>query len=537
MFHIRQANASSDMAMATMISIICVLSCLVSPCRGHSLRLHTFVDSHMVLQREPMQARIWGWAKPLANVTAVLQNGVGSAFGIANDAGLWTIDLPPQPAGSGHTITVSDGKSTMLLEDVAFDERPGCSECYCRIQDSINYPDLRLATVELIRSSTPLQDVPSKAPNYTWTRSSPDAFGADSFSYVSATCYFFGRDLYKKFGGSVPIGLVVSCWGGQKVEAFSSPDALNDETCGGTYPAVDSTNGSTMTSTKTISDDFFGGQIEPAELWNAMIHPLLPMRFLGSIWYQGESNEGNATSYACRFPAMITDWREKFELPMMSFVYVELAGYAKGATWAYVRAAQGAALRLHRVGFATAIDLADRSSPVGQIHPGRKQEVGRRLSLSVSSIQYKEDILSSGPLLSSFYDTLTLNGGDGAVDVILYFEPNTAEGMHFHGSADCTACCSESPFEVMDSNGNWTRVEQSRVQRPNLVVLHTKVSKVFGIRYAWEPIPQCILYNGVGGPDDHMGLPATPFESCLHKSNSGPWTGKGCRVDQTSLKE
>ena len=47
----------------------------------------------------------------------------------------------------------------------------------------------------------------------------------------------------------------------------------------------------------------------PTQLWNAMIHPLLPMRFAGAVWYQGEANAGNPPSYACRFPAMITDWR------------------------------------------------------------------------------------------------------------------------------------------------------------------------------------------------------------------------------------
>jgi len=38
---------------------------------------------------------------------------------------------------------------------------------------------------------------------------------------------------------TVPIGLVASDWGGQKVEAFSSPDALHDKTCGGTVKPQD----------------------------------------------------------------------------------------------------------------------------------------------------------------------------------------------------------------------------------------------------------------------------------------------------------
>jgi len=51
------------------------------------------------------------------------------------------------------------------------------------------------------------------------------------------------------------------------------------------------------------------------------------MRFLGAIWYQGEANSGDPDSYACRFPAMIYDWRKKMELPDLSFFFVQLAAY------------------------------------------------------------------------------------------------------------------------------------------------------------------------------------------------------------------
>jgi hypothetical protein len=31
------------------------------------------------------------------------------------------------------------------------------------------------------------------------------------------------------------------------------------------------------------------------------------------------------------------------------------------------------------------------------------------------------------------------------------------------------------------------------------------------VQYAWEQWPQCSLYNGNGGCDDHEGIAATPF--------------------------
>jgi sialate O-acetylesterase len=420
---------------------------------------------------------------------------------------------------------------------------PGVFDANSEIHDSANYPDLRLATVSKVIAKTPQQDVTSKS-KYTWARSNPEAFGNATFSYFSATCFFFGRDLYTSLNGKIPIGLIVSCWGGQKVETFSSPDALADESCGGTVDKYSQTEeGISLESSfpnvvMDQPDDGFSNldiNIEPADLWNGMIHPLLPMRLAGALWYQGESNADNATSYACRFPAMISDWRVKFDLPDLSFFYVELAAYHPGSTWANVRAAQKAALKLDKVSFATAIDLGDPPSPDGAIHPRRKQEVGRRLSLSARAIQYEEAVVFQGPLPTSFHNSTT-RGGDKTLT--LNFDPDTSKGLHLHGSANCTTCCSDSmAFEVLDTSGTWTKVLGLSVQRPNKVILEIPVAqstKILGVRYAWEPYPQCILYNGVGGPDDHQALAAAPFEICVNPSGQGSWTGRGCKTTDIS---
>ena len=51
-----------------------------------------------------------------------------------------------------------------------------------------------------------------------------------------------------------------------------------------------------------------------------------PFSFRTAIWYQGETNVGNAASYACTFPAMIEDWRTK--LPGLgTFGFVQIAPF------------------------------------------------------------------------------------------------------------------------------------------------------------------------------------------------------------------
>ena len=300
-----------------------------------NLRLPTFVGSHMVLQREPLSSRIWGWGYPGATVSVVLDLIV-SVSTIVKQDGSWITELPPQEAGSDHKIIITDRDTSITLEDIAFGDVYLCSgqsnmelsvpvifSASSEIEDSINYPNLRLATVKKVKSDKPQDDAPSKSPDYAWARSGPDAMSLmdKEFGYYSATCYFFGRDLHKALKYEVPIGLVTSCWGGQKVETFSSPDALADKTCGGTRPlyGIDGRSSSSNSDTVGAAHFKYVPSIKPMQLWNAMIHPLINMRFTGSIWYQGESNADSPESYACRFPAMIHDWRLKFDLPDLSF--------------------------------------------------------------------------------------------------------------------------------------------------------------------------------------------------------------------------
>ena len=167
------------------------------------------------------------------------------------------------------------------------------------IADSANYADLRLYTIKDTAADTPQLDGVSKA-NYTWSAAGPSAFvpptGA-AFSYFSATCYFFGRDLYRSLGGRVPIGLVASDWGGQKVECFSSPEAMADATCGGTqallvgaHNDVASEPGLRYSAIERLSLPAQASD-EPnpgtSQLWYGQIYPFLPMRFTGAVWYQG----------------------------------------------------------------------------------------------------------------------------------------------------------------------------------------------------------------------------------------------------------
>jgi len=92
---------------------------------------------------------------------------------------------------------------------------------------------------------------------------------------------------------------------------------------------------------------------------------------LGFTWYQGESNVGQDTYYACAFPQLISDWRVKFKNPELWFGFVQIAGYnyGPGTSPADLRVAQLAALQLPLVGWSSAIDVGNAFD----IHPKDKQ--------------------------------------------------------------------------------------------------------------------------------------------------------------------
>ena len=80
--------------------------------------------------------------------------------------------------------------------------------------EAANYPNIRLFSVPNRALPEPQRDVDA-----SWKVCSPDTVGA-----FSGVAYFFGRELLKNL--DVPIGLINCSWGGTRVEAWTSREAL-----------------------------------------------------------------------------------------------------------------------------------------------------------------------------------------------------------------------------------------------------------------------------------------------------------------------
>ena len=105
---------------------------LLATAAAAELQLPTFLSSHMVLQRAPQRAKLWGNATPGASISVSPLNGTATA----DKTGAWVLELPPQPASTGVTLHISDGSTTATLDDVAFGD-VFVSGCHCCSSDCL----------------------------------------------------------------------------------------------------------------------------------------------------------------------------------------------------------------------------------------------------------------------------------------------------------------------------------------------------------------------------------------------------------------
>lgn len=570
-----------------LLPIIMTITCAGGSCIKQRPLLPSFFDSNMVLQRG-QSVSLWGFdAAAGETINVALGAKKWNSKALAN--GSWSVALDPQPITTGATITVAaSGGRSQTLKNVAFGDVFLCSgqsnmafstnlafNASAEIADSVHYPNLRFFTAATTAASTPQEDsvdIQSKNTNKSlvgpyadssWAVSSPAAFvpvDGPTFTWPSAVCYFFGRDIYKSLDGKVPIGLLASDWGGQPIAPFMSQEALDDKTCGGTRKIVGFvtetetetgpneaaaflSDDSNVTSTIFDSDSGFGSTTQAGgNIWNGMISPLTRMRFAGIVWYQGESDDNGGLKYSCSFPAMISDWRQKLHAPKLPFYFVVLApcdGHKWCGDFVNVRNAQFTGLLLPQTAYAVAIDLGDVGSPARSVHPRRKQEVGRRLALQALKLQYgKADLVSTGPVMDSITAAVA-DAGTTTAGLTVKYKAGTAGTLHAAPTPDCDKvgsklCCGESPFEVTTTTtatamatataaGDqetdtetvmWVRVKYT-IGKSGAVTLQlpdgVSAGPTMGVRYQWQQWPQCSLYNGKGGPDDHTGIAATPF--------------------------
>jgi len=250
-----------------------------------------------------------------------------------------------------------------------------------------------------------------------------------------------------------------------------------------------------------------------SRLFNGMIHPLIPYTFSGIIWYQGESNAGNAAAYRELFPAMINNWRKCFENAELPFFYCQLAAYmpkssnaADCGNWPLLRDAQSAALRLPNTGMVVLTDAGEAQD----IHPLDKATPGTRLAALALKQIYRQNISSDVPIAVKAVrngKTVTVSfSGDGLTARQLpEYHHLTKNGGKREKLLRNSPEAQLEGFALCGKDGKWHWADHAEIKGNTVTVSAEKVPLPVKIRFGWMNNPTVNLYG-------RSGFPAVPFE-------------------------
>ena len=512
------------LALNPLYPMVLALALALAPPTFADVRLPKIFGDHMVLQRDsPLP--VWGWAEPGEQVSVEFLGQVTSTS--ANAQGEWKVELPPAKAGGPHTLTVT-GTNSVELQDVLVGEVWLCSGQsnmemgvgLCLNPEAeiaaANHPQLRLFQIPKKLNAEPQKDVEAD-----WTRCTPETIAKGGWGGFSAAAYYFGRHLQREL--DVPIGLIQSAWGGTRIEpwippaGFAAVPAVSDiyEQLQLRNPRSDQYKERLDTVLDEVEDWLNAartarqseapvpemptyppellppnGPQQPAVLYNAMIHPLVPFALRGAIWYQGESNHTEGMLYTKKMKALIEGWRSLWPGGTFPFYYVQIAPFAYGGEplgilpkfWE----AQTAALAMPHTGMAVIHDVGD----LDDIHPKNKQEVGRRLALWALAKTYGQEVIYSGPL----YHSLRIKGDK------IYLRFDHSGGLKTRDGA------APDHFTVIDQERGGFVNARAAIVGDEIVVSAPGVANPVAVRFAWHKLAEPNLINAAG-------LPAVPFRA------------------------
>ncbi|MFT3753268.1 MAG: sialate O-acetylesterase [Paludibacter sp.] len=474
------------MKKLTLLSLAIFVLCSLSS----QVLLPKVITNNMVLQRGKPVA-IWGTAAAGEKVSVSFANQTKTA--VADTAGNWQVKLAPMKASAEPRKMVISGSNTIELENILVGEVWLCSG-----QSNMEYPlDRRLkkyatskrgedlAEKELKNGGNPLirylyveRKLVPTLPTDGWKDTNDS-----TWRYVSAAGYFFAKNLAERL--NIPVGIISTSWGGTRVEQWTPPSSYQ------TSPLFkDSVAGKA---------NFKIDGMVPGKMFEGMVKPIIPYTIKGLVWYQGESNlmVHDTATFAAKTRLLLDTWKGLWKDESLRFYYTQIAPYyysrrkdklAHGTDLLpYYWEAQAKCLAFPNSGMAVTTDLVDN---LGDIHPGYKWEVGRRLSLWALAKDYGQKVVCSGP----FYKSMKV-------------KKNSIE-LEFAQTGSGLISADGQPLTWFTIAGTDRKFVPARavIKGKKVIVTSDAVANPVAVRFAWDETAMPNFCN-------KEKLPASPFRT------------------------
>lgn len=496
------------------------------------LNLAPVFSNHMVLQRDK-EVAVWGKCDG-ERVTITLH---GKKVIEEVTEGAFSAKLPPMPAGGPYQLEVTDGNEKIVFDDVMVGEvwfAGGQSNMELELQNSF---EGQKVLESISREQVRYYQVPKKSylgeELYEEERNSSWALpNQDSAKAWSAVAFYFAKEVSRKLG--ITVGIIGCNWGGTSASAWMSREKLLESAKTESYVKeydeivenqvfeeylkereeyiiyqtefeknVSHYYETCENPTWDEAISLFGenkypgpmgpySEFRPGGLYEMMISRVCPYTLKGFLYYQGEEDDHKPETYYELLCALISQWRGDWNDDSLPFLLVQLpvfqnVGEPDFKNWPLIREAQ---MRIFQTIKNTGLAVILENGEYGNIHPTKKEIVGKRLALQAFYHVYGlcDEQEAFGPMYEKSWV-------EQEAMVISFAHCN--EGMIEQGEV--------KGFELAGADQIYYPAEYEI--RGNQIVLRCEqVSSPKYARYCWTNYQEIALYG-------KNGIPVAPFRT------------------------
>ena len=499
------------------------------------LSIHPLFSRYAVLQRQK-PVPIWGKGMPGTNICVKLQGKIYQTM--VREDGSWYFETEPLDASFSEEMTVSDGKETLRLRDLAVGEvwlAGGQSNMefpmrnlreYKKLKQTVQ-PAIRLFGVPKVSYEGHLQE--DDFSNYGfWRPCTPD-----NLWFYSAIPFYFSCSLLEKY--HVPVGILNCSFGGTRASAWADPEFLKTSAAKLWVEEYERDTRNlniedyekqfkSIKMFRTKSEDFayfnnknwrgynrfeiifwrplsqlmmpklpVVGPLDrnrPGACYNYMLKTLAPYGIRGVLWYQGEADDTHPEVYDAAMVAVIQSWRTLWneDLPFLMMELAPFEGYGMFKAQNYVLLREKQEKVAVSVPGVYLTNVMDAGSAM-DIHPKDKKVAAERLMLLALGKIYGEQVLCDAP------EALTAAREGERVEVRF---AHSGTGMIWGAGEENTLRL------TVDGTAVKPRHLQAEGDRISIAAPEFWRAEKITISYGRENYCKCLLKNSAG-------IPAKPF--------------------------